>query len=235
MATSPSVAGRKGVGSFFLIAGIGFVVVGGIVFFMGGAAGAIAGGTFLLIGVIWVVVALGVGGFYGGMAKRAENERKLFETGRRATAVVEGVETTSMVLNNINQQIILRLRVRPPGEAEFPYERKMFVPFHGMPRTGDLIEVAFDPSDRTKLALETDWRSDTAGGRLLVLRRPGESPAPAGQRAGAIPAPYGPETTTAPARVIEQLERLQRLREEGALTESEFAAQKAKVLSGQDV
>ena len=35
--------------------------------------------------------------------------------------------------------------------------------------------------------------------------------------------------------MIEQLERLQRLRDDGALTESEFAVQKAKVLSGQDV
>ena len=41
--------------------------------------------------------------------------------------------------------------------------------------------------------------------------------------------------TTAPERVIEQLERLQRLRDDGALTDSEFAVQKAKVLSGQDV
>jgi Short C-terminal domain len=35
--------------------------------------------------------------------------------------------------------------------------------------------------------------------------------------------------------VIEQLERLNRLKEEGALTESEFEAQKARVLSGQDL
>ena len=235
MARSPHVKARSGLGSFFLVAGAAFLVAGVLAVAFGGLGGSIAGLTFLMIGGIWVLVALFLRGFYGAMARKAEQERRLFETGRRATATVEGVETTSMVMNEVNQQIILRLQVRPEGEAEFPYERKMFVPFHGMPRTGDLIEVAYDPSDRSKLALETDWRSDTAGGRLLVLRRPGESPAPAGQRAGAIPAPYGPETTTAPERVIEQLERLQRLREEGALTESEFAAQKAKVLSGQDV
>ena len=225
MSISPRVKARKGIGSFFLVAGTGFVVVGVVAVAVGGAAGLIAGGTFLMIGVIWAAVALGIGAFYGNMAKKAEAEKKLFETGTKATAVIDGVETTGLVVNDVNQQIILRLRVQPRGEAEFPYECKMLVPFHGMPRTGDQIQVAYNPADRSTIALETDWRSDTAGGRLLVLSRPG-TPVP--------PAPAAPEKT-APERVIEQLERLQRLRDDGALTDSEFAVQKAKVLSGQDV
>lgn len=238
---------RSGVGNFFLVAGFGFVVAGIFSVTSGGAAGGIAGMTFLRIGGSWMAVALGLRFFYGGMKQKAEAEQKLFETGKRATAVVESVETGSMVLNNINQQVFLRLRVQPKDEPEFTYERKMFVPFHGMPRTGDLIEVGYDPSDHTKVALETDWRSDTAGGRLLVLRRPGEQPLPAGMQAGAVdlgnvtPAPAArgaAEPTsgkTAPERVIEQLERLDRLRDEGVLTDGEFQVQKAKILSGQDV
>ena len=234
---------RGGILNFFLIAGIAFAAVGAFLFVAGGLGGSIAGLTFLLIGVIWVLVALGVRALYGGMAKRAKAEQQLFETGRKATAVVEGVETTGMVLNNVNQQIFLRLRVQPQGEPEFPYERKMFVPFHGMPRTGDVIDVAYDPADKSKVALATDWRSNTAGGRLLLLRRPGEGAAmPAGMQAGAASAGTASsagspaeDESTAPERVIEQLERLNRLKEEGALTESEFAVQKAKVLSGQDI
>ena len=226
MPISPRVKARKGIGSFFLIAGIGFVVVGVAVVAAGGEAGLIAGGTFLMIGVIWAAVALGLGAFYGNMAKRAEAEKKLFETGTKATAVIDSVETTGLVVNDVNQQIILRMRVQPRGEAEFPYERKMLVPFHGIPRTGDQIQVAYDPANRATVALETDWRSDTAGGRLLVLNRP--DPA-------AAPAPAAPPEKSAPERVIEQLERLQKLRDDGALTDSEFAVQKAKVLSGQDV
>lgn len=226
MPISPRVKARKGIGSFFLIAGIGFAVVGVAAVAAGGEAGLIAGGTFLMIGVIWAAVAVGLGAFYGSMAKKAVAEKKLFETGTRATAVIDSVETTGLVVNNVNQQIILRMRIQPRGEAEFPYERKMLVPFHGIPRTGDQIQVAYDPANRAKVALETDWRSDTAGGRLLVLNRPADPPA--------TPAPAATDTT-APERVIEQLERLQRLRDEGALTDSEFAVQKAKVLSGQDV
>lgn len=141
------------------------------------------------------------------------------------------------MLNNVNQQVVISLRVQPKGEPEFTHEAKMFVPFNGMPRTGDLIEVGYDPSDRSRLALETDWRSNTGGGRLLIFRSP-QVPAaaqPVGAGAGAGAPGAAAEESTAPARVIEQLERLNRLREEGALTESEFAVQKAKVLSGQDI
>ena len=163
------------------------------------------------------------------MAKKAEAEQQLFESGTKATAVIDGVETTGLVVNDVNQQIILRMRVQPRGGAEFPYERKMLVPFHGMPRTGDQIQVAYDPADHANVALDTDWRSDTAGGRLLVL------PARPARRRRAGGAPAAEPDKTAPERVIEQLERLQRLRDDGALTDSEFAVQKAKVLSGQDV
>jgi hypothetical protein len=214
-----------------LLAGIGFLVAGGFAVFAGGLGGGIAGMTFLMIGGIWVLVALFLRGFYGGMARKAKAEQQLFETGRKAPAVVESVETTGMVLNNVNQQIVLRLRVQPPGEPEFPYERKMFVPFHGIPRTGDAIEVAYDPADRSKVALATDWRSDTAGGRLLISR-PAAAPAPV--PAVATPAADG-GPVTAPERVIQQLERLNKLKEEGVLTETEFEVQKAKVLSGQEV
>jgi hypothetical protein len=228
---------RSGIGNFFLIAGIGFTIVGAIVWIAGGLAGSIVGLTFTMIGVIWTLVALGLRGLYGGMAKRAKAEQRLFETGTRAPAVVESVETTGMVLNNVNQQIVMRLRVKPAGAAEFLHERKMFVPFHGIPRTGDVIDVAFDPADQSRVALATDWRSNTGGGRLLLLRRPGDgSPMPAGSQDGAVAASSADgDGKTAPERVIEQLERLSRLREEGALTDSEFAVQKARVLSGQDV
>ena len=228
MAISPPVKARSAIGNFFLIAGLGFVVVGVAAVAVGGEAGLIAGGTFLMIGVIWAAVALGLRALYGGMAKKAEAERKLFESGTKAMAVIDSVETTGLVVNDVNQQIVLRMRVQPRGEAEFAYERKMLVPFHGIPRTGDQIQVAYDPANRANVALETDWRSDTAGGRLLVLSRP-EPTAPAAPQAPAAP------DRTAPERVIEQLERLQRLRDDGALTDSEFAVQKAKVLSGQDV
>jgi hypothetical protein len=64
---------------------------------------------------------------------------------------------------------------------------------------------------------------------------PAAAPAAGGYEPGMTPAPAPDDRKTAPERVIEQLERLNKLKEEGVLTESEFAVQKAKVLSGQDV
>ena len=222
-------SGRGGILGFFLVGGIGLAGVGAYLALAGGTEGAGAGVVLASIGAIWALVALAVRGVYVGMHRRAMAERELFETGRRATAIVEQVETTGMVLNNVNQQIVLGLRVQPPGEPEFTHRRRMFVPFHGMPRTGDLIEVAYDPADRSRLALATDWRSDTAGGRLLLLRRPGEpGQMSAGLQAGAA-ATHGGGTRADP--VIEQLERLDRLRQSGTLTYTEFEEQKARILS----
>jgi hypothetical protein len=216
------VSGRSGIGNFFLIAGLGFIVVGVIAFAGGGLGGGIVGSTFLMIGVIWALVAVGLRAFYGGMGKKRKAEQTLFETGTKAQATVESVQTTGMVLNNINQQIILTLRVEPRGAAPFSYTRKMFVPFNGIPRTGDVIEVAYDPADQSKVALKTDWRSDTAGGNLLITQNPAAAPA----AVATAPAESGSD------HVIQQLERLTKLKEEGALSESEFAVQKAKVLGG---
>ncbi|HEU0302678.1 MAG TPA: hypothetical protein VFR37_24670 [Longimicrobium sp.] len=217
---SGATAGRGGVMNFFLVGGIAFAGLGAFLLLSGGQVGATVGLTFASIGVIWTIVALGLRGFYTGMQRRAQAEQQLFETGRRAVAVVEGVQTTGMVLNNINQQVVLQLRVQPTGEAGFTHTRKMFVPFHGIPRTGDLIDVAYDPADPSKVALATDWRSNTGGGRLLVFRRPdgaADEPA-AGARDGSDP-------------VLDQLERLERLRQSGTLTYTEFEAQKARILS----
>lgn len=217
---SGAAAGRGGVMTFFLFFGIAFAGLGVFLLLSGGEVGATAGVTFALIGAIWTLVALGLRGFYLGIHRRAQAERQLFETGRRAVAVVEGVQTTGMVLNNVNQQIVLHLRVRPQGDPEFVHRRRMFVPFHGIPRPGDLIDVAYDPADQGRVALATDWGSNTGGGRLLLFRRAAGADEPA---AGAPP---GGDP------VLDQLERLDRLRQSGTLSYAEFEAQKARILSG---
>lgn len=150
------------------------------------------------------------------MARRVQAERDMFEIGTKATAVVKSAETTGVLLNDVNMQIILRLRVQPLSEPEFAYQRKMYVPLYGIPRAGDVIDVAYDPNDKSKVALATDWDSDTGGGHLLILRHDGE-----------------PGSTGASDRVIEQLERLHQLKREGALTEPEFELQKARIISEQ--
>jgi hypothetical protein len=222
--------GRSGVGNFFAAGGVVMAVVGVVVLvggIVGSAPGAlIAGGVFLTVGVIWAGVGLGLRALYRGWAASAAREQQLFASGEKAEATIESVETTGMVVNNLNAQTRLRLRVRPRHGAEYTVERRMLIPFTAMPRPGDLITVAYDPATPTRLALDTDWRMDTGGGRALNVRRPDAAPA------ADVPAPAA--SSTAPDRVqalTAQLEELQRLRDQGTLTDDEFEAEKAKLLA----
>ena len=207
---------RTGVGGFFAYAGIAFALLGGAVLAGGLAASvegaAIAGFTFLMIGVIWSVVGFGLRAYYAGVLRRAAVEKKLFESGEKAEAIVEKARVTGTEINN-NPVVVLTLRVKPRTGAEFAHERKLCVPPNGIPLPGHVIDVAFDPANRANVALDFDESFSSPPARFIRSRPPAAT-APAEEKPG----------------VIDQLERLQKLRESGALTESEFAAQKARIL-----
>ena len=217
---------RTGVGRFFAWGGIALAFVGFVVLVGGlaagggdlGLGGAITGMVFLMIGVIWAAVGFGVGSYYRGIARRAAAEKQLFETGERATAVVEGATVSATQIND-NPVIELALRVKPRDGREFVHTRRLAVPPNGIPLPGQLVEVAFDPRDRSKVAIETAARFAAPPARYIKTR-----PAEAAPASAAAPAAEPAEDR------LDKLERLQKLREAGALTESEFAAQKARIL-----
>ena len=202
---------RTGVGGFFAYAGVAMAIGGVAVLLL---AGPEVGATFIAIGVIWTIVGFGVLRYYAGVRRKAQEEAQLFATGERATAVVENVEVTATQIND-NPVIELALRVKPRHGAEFLHERKLCVPPNAVPLPGYLTEVAFDPRDTSKVAFDVDERLAIPPGRYIRTRPP--------ERQAAAAPPAKPD-------VIEQLERLQKLREQGALTESEFEAQKARIL-----
>ena len=271
--------GRTGVGKFFVVAGILMAIAGGVVAWKGGdffssqtgvdqigndfgpqfdvtdqvsdgvSDGAVmAGGIIGFIGVTWAVVGLAVMGYYRKVARRAASEQQLFQTGQRAVAVVERVAPTATSINE-NPQIVLTLRIKPEGEPEFLHQRKLVVPVNAVPLPGSLVNVAFDPNDRGRVALETDDRFEAPPAKFIVTRPPDMTPASstgsfqslfASGSVTAAPAAPGAFGTppTAPAAPdgglgdtdIERLERLARLRDQGVLTDAEFAEQKAKLL-----
>ena len=242
---SPARRQRGGILSFFLVAGVLFTVVGIATFAMGGMAGSIAGGTFAMIGVIWVLVALGVGGWYRGVAQKQAEEQQLFQTGERATAVIEGVEATGTMINN-QPQVYLTLRVQPRHGEEFMHQRRLVLPFGAIVQPGYLVEVAYDPANLENVALETDERyAATPPAMYIKTRPPGEGMAAAaapGLSGGYAPAASvsfggGSASPSAPAddsppTLIEQLERLAKLRDSGALSQAEFDEQKRNLLGG---
>ena len=85
--------------------------------------------------------------------------------------MIEGVEGTATRIND-HPQIVLRVRVRPRHGEEFVHERRVVVPDGGVPIPGHLVEVAFHPAARSRVALEADERCDSPPARLNVSRPP---------------------------------------------------------------
>jgi hypothetical protein len=245
---SPARRQRKGLLSFFMVAGALFAIVGGVMLVMGlgsdniAASGlTITGGTFAMIGVIWVLVALGVGGWYGNVAKRQAEEQQLFQTGERATAVIEGVEGTGTSINDM-PQVYLTLRVQPRNGQEFIHQRKIILPFGSVVQPGHLVEVAYDPANPERVALETDSRYAATMPAVYIKTRPPEqqqvqqaapvASAPAASFSMGAPAASAGPVDDSPPTLIEQLERLAKLRDSGALSPEEFEQQKRNLLGG---
>ncbi|MBX5443387.1 MAG: hypothetical protein IRZ32_17905, partial [Solirubrobacteraceae bacterium] len=75
---------------------------------------------------------------------------ELVHAGRRAPAVVLGVDDTGVTINN-DPRVRVRLRVAPAGEPPFEVERTVTVPRTALPRRGEPVEVAYDPGDRDRV------------------------------------------------------------------------------------
>ena len=149
--------------------------------------------------------------------------------------MIEGVEGTGVEINNC-PQVYLTLRVQPRNGAEFIHQRKLVLPFGSVVQPGYLVEVAYDPANPDNVAIETDQRYvATAPAQYIKTRPPDQQqaqPVHAFTSAGAAPAAPAPPSSGSPPTLIEQIERLARLRDSGALTEAEFQEQKRQLLEG---
>ncbi len=156
-------------------------------------------------------------------------EQRLRESGTRAPAVVTaiadgGVAITSGAEGIVGNTTVMRrtaLRVEPVGEPAFAVEQHFRFSQFGVPYVGAHLAVIFDPEDHDTIMIDHDTvvvPPSPAGAKFdmtgAVIDRGDASPAPA----AAAPDP------------LERLERLGRLREQGVLTDAEFAAEKAKIL-----
>ena len=207
---------RTGVGAMFRLLGVVVMGLGVLVWVIGEPAlGSASYGPLLAgvviggIGLIWYLAGSGVGIYYQRVAAARAADRGLFETGERAVAVIERVEDTGVAVNAM-PVVWLHLRVRRANGEEFEHSEKVTTLASAVPQPGHVVDVAFDPGDRSQLALDVHPGLSSPPG-VAVRSRPPDSDGPAH---------------------LDRLERLAQLHQAGALTDAEFADQKARILKG---
>jgi hypothetical protein len=181
--------------------------------------------------------------------KHERLEKKLRKHGRPATAEILAIRTegsgnsaraswandddltTSWVLCR------LELRVTPPGEA--PFEATVRTRLNTLKSRGDSVPVLYDPDDHDKLVV--DYEADAQAQMESVAAMRGATrlsgPGTGDPELDALQALEEAETGAGspPAGAsdarLDRLQQLADLHDRGALSDAEFAAEKAKILA----
>jgi hypothetical protein len=157
-------------------------------------------------------------------------------------AVTRGAEG---VIGNTELALKAHLRVQPEGEPEFEVKKRFSFPQLAVPSAGQTVPVIYDPNDHDKILV--DYSPDAqqnaafsaAGidpgqiGQLMEQAQQMRAQGGMGQmpNMGQVPGMTPPAPAQPQPDPVEQLEKLAKLKESGALTEAEFEAEKAKILN----
>jgi hypothetical protein len=140
----------------------------------------------------------------------------LFQNGAKGAGTVIQVRDTGMTVND-NPRVKMTFRIEPlDGSAGFDATKTATVSRVEIPRQGDRYPVWYDSQDHDAWAYATINDDD---GRATMR-----------QLFGAVAETFVGMGGAAAASSIEQLKLLADLHAQGALTDEEFAAQKAKLL-----
>jgi hypothetical protein len=169
-------------------------------------------------------------------------QAKVLEVAEKGMAVTNGAEG---VVANTTLAMKATLEITPEdGTPAFQVTQRFRFSQFAVPTAGQTLAVIYDPEDHDKLIL--DESADAQQGAVLAgagldpntiqdamkaaqqWQQQGAA-LQAGQMPG-VPAP--PAAAPADADPVAQLEKLQALKEKGALTDAEFAQEKAKILGG---
>jgi Short C-terminal domain len=155
-----------------------------------------------------------------GLRQQSADEDRILAEGQSGEAVIVGMGTPARGAQRYN--LDLDLEVHVGGGAPYRVANQYIVPASAQLGHGVRLPVKVDRDDRAKIAI--DWQrvdSTPRRGEVRPVDGSGFAPAPSGS-AGS-PGPAGGDS-------IDELERLARLRDSGALTDAEFEQQKAKIL-----
>jgi hypothetical protein len=177
--------------------------------------------------------------------------KELQESGTRANATIIEIAEKGMAVTRgaegvvANTEIALKthLRVQPENEPEFEVKKRFSYPQMAVPAAGQTVPVLYDPQDHDKIIVhysaeaQQDAAFASAGidpsqiGQLMEQAQQMRAQAAGMQGVGQVPGMTPPAPAPPQVDSVQQLEKLAKLRESGALTEAEFEAEKAKILS----
>ena len=162
-----------------------------------------------LFALLWLPIVIAVAGWIASVDQR---DKSLQQHGIRATGVVLEVLKPRMnvVINNVYIKRKVRLRIeREDGAPAYDGILDGLFMLGEIPSVGDRIPLVVDPAKPQRFEYEQGTDTGRAG-------------------SVAVTAP----STTRGAGIAEELDKLAKLHDRGAITDSEFAAAKNKLLRG---
>jgi hypothetical protein len=186
------------------------------------------GGMFLLGGLVPFFLRI--------MMKRQAAAKQvmaaeLMQSGVKGVGTIVGVTDTGITINN-NPRITIRMRIDPlDGSAAVERLKTVTVSRVQIPQAGSRYPAWFDRNDPDKWMYGTDMDASAASAEVkdMFARAAAPPPTPAGARFGgdgAVAAAAGGDDSP-----VEELASLTELWKSGALTDTEFAAAKARLLA----
>jgi len=179
------------------------------------------GGMFVLGGLVPI--------FGGALMKRSAAAKQamaaeLMRSGIRGTGTIIGVQDTGVSINNAIR-VVLRMRIEPnDGSAPVERSKTVLVSRVSVPRPGERYPAWFDRTDPEKWMYGTGMDDSAPAEVKDMFAR--------AQAGGAPPQPDpAPAAPPAPGHdPVAELASLSELWKSGALSDSEFAAAKARLL-----
>ena len=180
------------------------------------------GGLFFLSGFIPFFLALFV---RRSAAAKQVTAAELMRSGVRGVGTITGVGDTGVTINN-NPRIVVTMRIEPvDGSGAVERRKTVTVSRVQIPQVGARYPAWFDRNDPDKWMYGTDMDASQAPAEVRDLFARAAAGAP-----GAPLVTGGPHPAEE-ASPVEELESLTALWKAGALTDSEFAAAKARLLA----
>jgi hypothetical protein len=206
---------------FAMMLAIGLGALGGALSIEGEARTTmfILGGVFTPMAFLPLLISLATLG-------RRRKAKYLLEHGTQAIGTVTAVRDTGVTVNK-NPRVAMTLRIEPlDGSAPFEGSKTAVMSRVDLPYPGRRFPIWFDPADRTTFMIGADMDDNASPEHqhLFAIAQQGSAPRPDATPTGA---PIAGTPT-----IAEQLTQLNDLRLSGALTEEEFAQQKARLLNG---